>query len=204
MIPRTATERSALERLAPLIADELNVKSVDVLEDGGERVAYTLRPNLPVLGPKFGKEVGKIRGALGNADAAPIVRAMRAGEPVNLDGFELGGGDILVGVEATEGWAAAEDGGYVALLDTTITPELRSEGRARELVRRLQDLRRESGLDVSDRIDVRFASDEPAITQAFERTGSTSRRRRWRSASKPVRSRVGPRRRRRSTGSTWC
>ncbi len=168
LIPRTATERSALDRLAPLIADELNVKAVDVLEDAGDRVAYTLRPNLPVLGPKFGKEVGKIRGALGNADAAPIVRAMRAGEPVHLDGFELGGGDILVGVEAVEGWAAAEDSGYVALLDTTITAELRSEGVARELVRRLQDLRRESGLDVSDRIEVRFASEEPAIAQAFE------------------------------------
>jgi isoleucyl-tRNA synthetase len=172
MIPRTAAERAALKRLAPLIADELNVKSVDILDDGGERVSYTLRPNLPVLGPKFGKEVGKIRGVLGNADAAPIVRAMRAGEAINLEGFELGGGDILVGVEATDGWAAAEDGGYVALLDTTITEELRSEGLARELVRRLQDLRRESGLDVSDRIDVRYASDSPGVVQAFEAHGA--------------------------------
>ena len=96
---------------------------------------------------------------------------MRAGEPVQLGEFELGGGDILVGVEAADGWAAAEDGGYVALLDTTITPELRSEGLARELVRRLQDLRREAGLEVSDRIDVRYASDGPAVAQAFEAHG---------------------------------
>jgi len=173
LVPRNATERGALERLASLIADELNVKTVQVVEDGGDRVSYTLRPNLPVLGPKFGKDVGKIRGALGNADAAAIVRAMRAGEPIRLGEFELGGGDILVGVEAAEGWAAAEDGGYVALLDTTITPELRSEGFARELVRRLQDLRREAGLDVSDRIEVRYhaAVDAPAVEQAFATHG---------------------------------
>ena len=162
LVARTEVERGALERLAPLVADELNVKTVEVLEDAGDRVAYTLRPNLPVLGPKFGREVGKIRGALERADAPPIVRAMRAGEPVQLDGFELGGGDVLVGVEAADGWAAAEDGGYVALLDTTITPELRSEGLARELVRRLQDLRREADLEVSDRIEVRYALAEGA------------------------------------------
>jgi isoleucyl-tRNA synthetase len=172
LVPRTEAERTALVRLAPLIADELNVKTVDVLKDGGDRVAYKLRPNLPVLGPKFGREVGKIRGALDAADAPPIVRAMRAGEPVQLGEFELGGGDILVGVEAAEGWAAAEDGGYVALLDTTITEELRSEGFARELVRRLQDLRREADLEVSDRIEVRFASDGPAVAQAFAEHGT--------------------------------
>ena len=172
LVPRTATERGALERHAPLIADELNVNAVEVLEDAGDRVSYTLRPNLPVLGPRFGREVGKIRDALDQAEAAPIVRAMRAGEPVQLGEFELGGGDILVGVEAVDGWAAAEDGGYVALLDTTITPELRSEGLARELVRRLQDLRREAGLQVSDRIEVRYAaSDAPAMEQAFAEHG---------------------------------
>jgi isoleucyl-tRNA synthetase len=173
LLPRTEAERSALERLASLVADELNVKAVEVLDDAGDRVSYTLRPNLPVLGPKFGREVGKIRGALEAADAAPIVRAMRAGEAIQLGEFELGGGDILVGVEAAEGWATAEDSGYVALLDTTITAELRSEGLARELVRRLQDLRREADLEVSDRIEVRYAaSDAPEVGRAFAEHGA--------------------------------
>jgi isoleucyl-tRNA synthetase len=168
LVPRTAEERLALSRLATLIADELNVKQVEVSDDPGERVAYTLRPNLPVLGPRFGSEVGKIRAALDGADPAAIVRAMRAGESFEVGGFELGGGDVLVTVAAADGWAAAEDGGYIALLDTTVTPELRSEGLSRELVRRIQDLRREAGLEVSDRIEVRYAAADPAIGAAFE------------------------------------
>lgn len=167
LIPRTAADRRALERLAPLIADELNVKTIEIPADAGTRVTYKLRPNLSVLGPKFGREVGKIRAALEAANAPEIVRAMRDAQLVQLDGFELGGGDILVDVEASEGWAAAEDGGYLALLDTEITQELRSEGLARELVRRLQDLRREAGFEVADRIVVRYeAPKESGITQA--------------------------------------
>ena len=174
MVPRTAEERSALERLAPIIAEELNVKAVEVTGDAGDRVAYSLRPNLPVLGPRYGKDVGKIRGALEAADAASVVRSLRAGEAVQLGEFELGGGDVLVGVEASDGWAAAEDGGYVALLDTSITPELRAEGLGRELVRRLQDLRREAELDVSDRIDVRYVLGDgaEAIGSAFAAHGA--------------------------------
>jgi len=173
MVPRTSEERSALERLAPIIAEELNVKAVEVMADAGDRVSYSLRPNLPVLGPRYGKDVGKIRGALEGADAATVVSLLRAGESVQLGEFELGGGDVLVGVEASEGWAAAEDGGYVALLDTSITPELRAEGLARELVRRLQDLRREADLDVSDRINVRYVlgSDAEALEGAFAAHG---------------------------------
>jgi isoleucyl-tRNA synthetase len=173
LVPRTAEEQVALERLAPIIAEELNVKAVEVTGDAGDRVSYSLRPNLPVLGPRYGKEVGKIRGALEAADAAAVVRSLRAGEAVQLGEYELGGGDVLVGVEASDGWAAAEDGGYVALLDTSITPELRAEGLGRELVRRLQDLRREAELDVSDRIDVRYVLGDgaEAIGSAFAAHG---------------------------------
>jgi isoleucyl-tRNA synthetase len=160
LVPRTEDERDALERLREQIAEELNVKAVEVSEDPGARLSYALRPNLPVLGPKFGQEVGKIRAALDAADGAEVARLMRAGQPIPLDGFELAAGDVLVSVEAAQGWAAAEDGGYVTLIDTTITAELQAEGLARELVRRLQDLRREAGLDVSDRIRVTYEADD--------------------------------------------
>ena len=160
LVPRTSAERDALERLREQVAEELNVKSVEVSEDPGTRLSYTLRPNLPVLGPKFGSEVGKIRAALAAADGAEVARSMRAGEPITLDGYELAASDVLVSVEAAEGWAAAEDSGYVTLIDTQLTPELEAEGLARELVRRLQDLRREAGLDVSDRIRVTYEGDD--------------------------------------------
>ncbi|MEI7924826.1 MAG: isoleucine--tRNA ligase [Chloroflexota bacterium] len=161
LVPRNEAERSALERLAPQIAEELNVKRVEAVTDPGDRLSYTLRPNLPVLGPKFGQQVGAVRGALQQADATAIVAAMRAGDPIEVGGFTLAPTDVLVAVEASEGWAAQEESGYAALVDTTLTPELLAEGIAREVVRRLQDLRRDAGLDVSDRIHVAYRAGAP-------------------------------------------
>ena len=161
LVPRTEAEGRALERLADQVAEELNVKHVQVLTDPGERLAYTLRPNLPVLGPKFGARIGAVRGALQQADPVAIVAAMRAGEPIEVGGFTLAATDVLVSVEATEGWAAQEESGYAALVDTTLTPELLAEGITREVIRRLQDLRRDAGLDVSDRIHVAYRAGEP-------------------------------------------
>ena len=161
LVPRNEAERSALERLAPQIAEELNVKRVEAVTDPGDRLSYTLRPNLPVLGPKFGQQVGAVRTALQQADATAIVAAMRAGDPIEVGGFTLAPTDVLVAVEASEGWAAQEESGYAALIDTTLTPELVAEGIAREVIRRLQDLRRDAGLDVSDRIHVAYRAGAP-------------------------------------------
>ncbi|MDA0301175.1 MAG: isoleucine--tRNA ligase [Chloroflexi bacterium] len=161
LVPRNDAERRALERLAPQIAEELNVKRVEALTDPGDRLSYTLRPNLPVLGPKFGQDVGKVRAALQAADAAAIVATMRAGDPITVGEFTLAPTDVLVTVEASEGWAAQEESGYAALVDTTLTPELLAEGIAREVVRRLQDLRRDAGLEVSDRIHVTYRAGVP-------------------------------------------
>jgi isoleucyl-tRNA synthetase len=171
LVPRNAAEVPGLQRLADQVAEELNVKSVEVLDDPGDRMTYTLRPNLPVLGPKYGNQVGAVRNALGQADPAEVVRAMRAGEPVVLpsaDGgeFTLAGSDILVTVESGEGWSAAEESGYAALVDTRIDDALHLEGVAREIVRRIQDLRREAALDVSDRIFVAWKGD-PIVGQAL-------------------------------------
>src|SRR5690606_14887027 len=120
---------------------------------------------LPVLGPKFGQQVGAVRSALQAADAATVVAAMRAGDPITLDGkdggFTLAPTDILVAVEASHGWAAQEESGYAVLVDTQLSPELVAEGIAREVIRRLQDLRRDAGLDVSDRIHVAYRAAEP-------------------------------------------
>ena len=170
LIPRSGDERGALARLAAHVAEELNVKRVAVAEDAADRLRYELRPNLPLLGPKFGRDLGRVRLALERADAADVVRKMRAGQPLAIDGFELSSAEVLVSVEPAEGWAAAEDSGYVTLLDTTITPELASEGLARELVRRLQDLRREADFKVTDRIHVTYRGDD-ALHAVFEQHG---------------------------------
>ena len=156
LIPRSAAELEALERLAPQVADELNVQRVEAVADAGERLVYSLRPNLPALGPRYGREVGRIRAAIADADPRALVATMRAEGSLELDGFDLSASDVLVDVEAAEGWSAAEDAGYSALVETALTPELVAEGIARDVVRRLQDLRREAGLDITDRIHVRY------------------------------------------------
>ena len=158
LVPRTDVERDALTRLADQVADELNVKAVTVVATDA-RLRYSLRPNLPVLGPRFGAALGPLRQAIGAADAAEVARRMRAGEPLGIGDYDLAPSDLLVGVEAAEGWAAAEEAGYVALVDARITAELESEGLARELIRRLQDLRREAALEVTDRIRVVWRGD---------------------------------------------
>ena len=175
LVPRSEAEVERLARYVDQIVEELNVKMVEVTDDPGDRMTYTLRPNLPVLGPRFGQQVGAVRNALGAADPAAVVRAMRAGEPVELNGadgstFTLTGGEILVTVDSGEGWSAAEESGYAALMDTTIPPALQLEGIAREIVRRIQDLRREADLDVSDRIHVAWSGDA-LIAEAMARHG---------------------------------
>ncbi len=156
LVPRTDAERAALERLRDQIADELNVKTVEVAADAGERVSYTLRPNLPVLGPRLGSEVGRVRQALASADGSEIARRMRSGQPINIGGVDLAASDILLSVDAGEGWAAAEDGGYIAVLDARLTPELEREAIARELVRSVQDRRRADAYALNDRIILRI------------------------------------------------
>ena len=156
LVPRTAVEREALERLAAQVADELNVQRVEVVAHAGARLAYALRPNLPALGPRYGRDVGRIRAALEAADASELVGRMRAGGTLELDGFELSASDVLVDVEAAEGWSAAEDAGYSALVETVLTPALVGEGLARDYVRAIQNQRRERDLDVTDRIEVEY------------------------------------------------
>ena len=177
LVPRTDAERAALERLRDQIEDELNVKHIEVASDAGERVSYTLRPNLPVLGPRLGSEVGRVRQALASADGSEIARRMRTGQPITLEGapgVDLAASDILLSVEAGDGWAAAEESGYIAVIDARLTPALEREGLAREIVRRLQDLRREAGLELSDRIRVTYQGDE-AVTAALEAHGESVR-----------------------------
>ena len=85
--------------------------------------------------------------------------ASRPRPTIPIEGFELSAGDLLVEVEGSEGWSAAEEAGYAAIVDLRLTPQLEREGQAREIVRHLQELRRELGLDVSDRIRVGWEGD---------------------------------------------
>ena len=154
---RSAEQTAALGRFAEQIKDELNVKEVELIDQYAELVSYTLRPNLPLLGKKFGKAVPQVRAALNAADASEIARAVRDGKQFEVvsptgERYELGPDEVLVDAKSPEGFAAMEEGGYLVAFDTTLTHELELEGLARDLVRGVQDGRKKAGFEVQDRI----------------------------------------------------
>jgi isoleucyl-tRNA synthetase len=164
MIPvRDAGERSAIEAVADLIKSEVNVKEIELLDEGSDILVKRIKPNFKTLGPRYGKEMKAIAGAVGNLGQADIQKIEREGE-IMLD---LGGKSIKLNLEDVEitsqdieGWLVASSGPLTVALDITIDQALRREGIARELVNRIQNLRKESGFEVTDRIDVKFLKNE--------------------------------------------
>ncbi|HZU77236.1 MAG TPA: DUF5915 domain-containing protein, partial [Dehalococcoidia bacterium] len=157
---RSPDEGEALQRLAPQVLDELNVKALRVIESEAGVLDYQIRPNLPKLGPKYGRELGQINRALAGAEPAAVAAAAAAGRPITLDGYTLEPDEVLVTVKERRGFAVAQEAGYTVALDTAVTPELADEGLAREIVHRLQTLRRDAGFEIADRIVAYYAGDE--------------------------------------------
>jgi isoleucyl-tRNA synthetase len=146
--------------LQDLVALELNVVNLERLS--GDLVDVTAKANFRELGRRFGKEVQGVAKAIAQADAAAIAAALRDGTAtVTVDGAEvtLAPDDVFVTETPREGWAVATFGGETIALDLTLTPELRRAGLVRDVVRLVQDARKSSGLDVSDRIELWWAAE---------------------------------------------
>jgi isoleucyl-tRNA synthetase len=169
---RTSEDARALERFSDQISEELNVKLVSFLEEGADLVQYTLKPNLPTLGRKYGKSIPAIRAALSGDNTASIAKAARDGQNIQLetsDGtFDLEPADILVDAKSPEGYAALEAEGFLVAFDSTLSPELEREGIARDLVRAIQQARKDADFDVSDHITVRLNLDGQMLEAAKE------------------------------------
>jgi isoleucyl-tRNA synthetase len=153
-----AAEAGLLEGLEGLIAEELNVKSIEPMKGLEELVTYTVKPNFKSLGPRFGPRVKEVAAALARSDAATLVSALEADGKVSVDvggaAEDLTAEDLDVRIEGREGFSLAREGAYGVALDLDITEELRAEGIAREVVRSVQDLRKSTGLAVEDRIEL--------------------------------------------------
>ena len=152
----STAESRALSKYAELLADELNVKQVRALGSAGEVVSYTLNPLPKQLGQKYKGQFPAVRTAIIELDPEPAARALLAGLPVqvSVDGesLEILPGEVEVRAEARSGLTVATEGAYLCALHTELTPELVREGLAREFVRRIQDLRKQAGFDIADRI----------------------------------------------------
>jgi isoleucyl-tRNA synthetase len=157
--------------LVALVQDELNVKQVTFVDDVSALVTYRLLPDSKALGPRFGERFPAVRAALATQDPLVTVRRLWAGLPLRLElapseaegvggeEVELAPEEVLVREEAREGLAVASERGVTVAVDTVLTPELVAEGLAREVVRRVQNLRKEVGFDLDDRIVTTYEAD---------------------------------------------
>lgn len=164
--------RAGDEELLPLIEsqvlDELNVKAMEVAEP--ESFAdFTLKPNLPVLGPRLGASMGAARNAIAEADASAVAAALRSGGygSIELGGFTFEPGDFLIEVEDKPGIVTANEGALLVGIDTTLTPELEAEGTAREFVHRVQNMRKAAGFEIEDRIVTYVLSMKEQVSAPF-------------------------------------
>ena len=149
------------------LKDELNVKSIREAREIGGLVAYAVKPNLPFLGRKYGPKLPEIRAELANADARSVANLAEAGKKIKLGRFELDADEVLIEQIAPDGYEVASDGGYAVGISLALTPSLKSEGMAREIVHLIQNLRRDSGLLISDRI-VTYIQSSDEIRLALE------------------------------------
>jgi isoleucyl-tRNA synthetase len=146
----------ALEDHKDQILEELNVKSIEFIARDEGLVNYRIKPNLPKLGKEYGKRLPDIRRALENEDGAAVAGMVARGENVTISipsgELSLTSEDLIIETSSAEGYACGADAGYLTALDTSLTEELIREGVARELIRTVQESRKQAGLEVSDRI----------------------------------------------------
>lgn len=161
--------------LLDIAKDELNVKELEYLTDATAFVNYKIKPQLKTLGPKYGAKLGKIRKLFETCNANEIVATVKSGKnyvtEFEGDNFEFSLDDLLINSESAEGFTAQSDNGLTVVLDTHITEELKAEGVERELISKIQSMRKDAGFEVTDRITVTYQTDDQDIEKAFVNGG---------------------------------
>ncbi len=163
VVVATGDERAAIERLSEIIAEELNVKSLEFVAEADELGKVLLKPNLKALGPRFGKHMRDAKDAIDALDGTSVAASLRDGEPVfvtiNGTDHQLTTDDLLMSLEAPDGYQLERDGNHAVALELEIDETLRAEGLARTVLRQIQVARQAAGLDVTDRIALSLGGD---------------------------------------------
>nr|WP_321232603.1 isoleucine--tRNA ligase [uncultured Psychroserpens sp.] len=167
MIPIDSKEqKDEILAVSDLIKSEVNVKDVEVLEDASDILVKQIKPNFKVLGPRFGQDMKAVAQVINSFTAADIKKIEQNGVldvEVNGKNVTLEQSDVEITSKDIEGWLVASSGALTVALDVTLTDDLKKEGIARELVNRIQNLRKDSGFEITDRIAVQFKKDEQII-----------------------------------------
>jgi isoleucyl-tRNA synthetase len=155
--------------LLQVVAEEINVKEISFIADTTQVAEYTVIPNFKELGPKVGSAIGALKTALGSLSENEIKTLLATNElKVSADGrtFHLTGDEVQVRLAGKNNFAVAADAGYTVAITTAVTPDLRDEGFARELVNKIQNMRKDADYQVTDRIRVNIVSSELVVTAA--------------------------------------
>ena len=163
MIPiLSEQQKEEIEAVSDLIKSEVNVKEIELLDDASGILVKQIKPNFKALGPRFGKDMKAVSGAIMQLDQDKIAEIEQNDEiilDINGKNVKLTKEDVEITSQDIEGWLVANAGGLTVALDVTITDDLRAEGIARELVNRIQNMRKDSGYDVTDKIVVTLQND---------------------------------------------
>ncbi|HMP94964.1 MAG TPA: DUF5915 domain-containing protein [Phnomibacter sp.] len=157
------TMKTQLQAVEDLIKAEVNVKTIDYLEETEGFIKKKLKPVFALLGKKLGPNMKAVAAQLSSLNQHDIAQFEKTGfltVSANGHNFQINSEEVEVIAEDIPGWSVASHNGITVALDITLTPELEMEGHARELVNRLQNLRKETGLEVTDRIDVQWYGPE--------------------------------------------
>jgi isoleucyl-tRNA synthetase len=163
-------EQGAVARLAGQIQEELNVKTIRFVANLGDLVTYSVKGKPQLLGPKYQKDAQKVLNALRNANAVDVAAAVQAGQGVTVDGFSVAPEEVEVMVSDRAGLSVATDNQLAVGISTTLSPDLVEEGMARELVHRIQTMRKAADFRIEDRISTYFEGPE-AVRAVFDRFG---------------------------------
>ena len=167
-------EKTLPDYFVDIIGDELNVKKVDFTEDVSAFTTYTFKPQLRTVGPKYGKFLGGIQKALASLDGNAAMAQLAAEGALTLpevdDSIRLTEDDLLITMTQMEGYVTESDAAITVVLDTHMTDELLEEGFVRELVSKIQTMRKEAGFEVTDHIDVVYEAGQKAA-EIFEKYG---------------------------------
>ncbi|WP_225036701.1 isoleucine--tRNA ligase [Winogradskyella sp. SM1960] len=159
-------QKEEIEAVADLIKHEVNIKDIELLEDASDILVKQIKPNFKALGPRFGRDMKLIANAIKELTADDIKTIEQKGNlelVINEKTVILVLEDVEITSQDIEGWLVANEGALTVALDVTINEDLRKEGIARELVNRIQNLRKDSGFEVTDRIDVQLQKDDQII-----------------------------------------